>query len=384
MKRLPPPNNNKPTKKSNGSSALVTGDYFKRFEHLVWCYDCQVEAYAKELLRADSSHAVRCLLESTLRPISDEERGDSLAKLWPDEKNIYLPSRAFYVQRLGLLVGSFPSAAPHSPKVYTGMLVSRVAVKEPSCMVLESACNELVDSYKYSNAPNIADLLSLIDKHEKLWEKRLEIDDEIQSGRARKRAEGRLAYEEEREQRKVERAITSLMKLKLEMRLKSSDPMMLTEVKRIKTFAATLIVELRESGIDALDEDNISELQNDARRLQEQDEKLARDQDPKFIAIVAFLKLFNLHEWHHDELAKDIYKEAIPASVVDAVARGIRPNTLRHINDGLADNYGRTIDFIKKTTFKTLHEEQARQNGKTLHEEEPRQNDWTPGTRIRF
>jgi hypothetical protein len=381
MKRLPPLDNNKPTKKSNGSGALVTGDYFKRFEHLVWCYDCQVEAYSEELSSANSSRAVRRLLENALSPMSDEERGDSLEKLWPDEESIYLPSRAFYVQRLGLLVGSFPSAAPHSPKVYTGMLVSRVAVKEPSCMVLESACNELVDSYKYSNAPNIADLLTLIDKHEKLWERRLEIDDEIQSGRARKRAEGRLAYEEEQEQRKVERAIASLMKLKSEMKLKSTDRSMLTEIKRIKGFAGSLIVRLREDGINALDEDEISELRKEASLLREKD----RDQDPKFVAIVALLKLFKLREWHHDELAKDVYKEAISASVVDAVAERISPETLGRINQGLADNYGRTIDFIKKTTFKTLHEEQARQNGTPLPEEEPRQDDWVQrGKRIRF
>src|SRR5260221_14788661 len=117
MKKLPPPNNNKPTKKSNG--ALVTEDYFKRFEHLAWIYDNQVEAY-EELRSAQGSRAVRRLLENELSPMSDEERGDSLAKLWPDE-DIHLPSRAFYVQRLALLVGSFPSAAPHPPKTYTAM-----------------------------------------------------------------------------------------------------------------------------------------------------------------------------------------------------------------------------------------------------------------------
>jgi hypothetical protein len=354
MKRLPPPNN-KPTK-ANGSNALARVDYFERFQNLVEVYDNQVEARA-ELGSANSSRAVRILRDYRLSPISDEERGDSLQKLWPSE-NIYAPSRGFYVHRLALLVDSFPSAAPHSPKIYTHMLVSHVAMKCPSCMVLESACIELVNTHKYATAPNIADLISLLGKHEKLWEKRLEIDREIQSGRARERAEGCLAYEEEYEQRKVKSAITSLMKLKLEMRLKSSDPMMLTEIKRIKTFAGSLIVRLREDGINALDEDEISELQNDARRLQEQD----RDQDPDFIAILAFLEPFKLYRGYHDPLAEAIYREGIPARVVDAVANGIPPDTRLNIIRSVArgENSGQLAKF-REITFKALHAMQHQQ-----------------------
>jgi hypothetical protein len=357
MKRLPPPNNGKLTKKSNGSSALVTEDYFKRFEHLVWIYDSQVEAY-EDLRSANSSHAVRILRDCSLSPMSDEERGDSLAKLWPNE-DIHLPSRAFYVQRLALLVDSFPSAQPHSPGVYTHMLVSHVAMREPSCMVVESACIELVDSYKYSNAPNIADLMSLLVKHEKAWQKRLEIDDEIQSGRARKRAEGRLAYEEEQEQKRVKWAINDLMKLMLEMRLKSSDPMMLTEIKRIKGFAGSLIVRLREDGINALDGDEISELQNDARRLKEKD----RDQDPDYIAILSFLEPFNLLPCDHSELVYAIYKEGMPAKVIDAVAQGIPPDTRRNIvrKVGGSQRDYRAFAQFREITFKALHAMQQQQ-----------------------
>jgi hypothetical protein len=358
MKRLPPLDNNKPTKKSNGSGALVTGDYFKRFEHLVWIYDSQVEAY-EELRSAKGSHAVRILRDCSLSPMSDEERGDSLQRLWPDEEDIFLPSRAFYVQRLGLLVGSFPSASPHSPKVYTGMLVSRVAVKEPSCMVVESACNELVDSYKYSNAPNIADLMSLLDKHEKLWEKRLEIDDEIQSGRARKRAEGRLAYEEEQEHNRVKYTITDLTKLKSEMKLKSGDRSMLAEAKRIKEFVDTLIAELCERGIDALDEGKISKLRNEAYRLKEKD----RDQDPDFIAIQSFLEPFNLLPCDHSELVGAIYKEGMPAKVIDAVAQGIPPDTVRNIARKVGGHRRdhREIVKFREITFKALHAMQQQQ-----------------------
>jgi hypothetical protein len=378
MKKLPPPNNGKPTKKSNGSSALVSEDYFKRFAHLERAYDGQVEAY-EELRSAKGSHAVRILRDCSLSPMSDEERGDSLAKLWPNE-DIHLPSRAFYVQRLALLVNSFPSAAPHSPGVYTQVLVSRVAVKEPSCMVVESACNELVDSYKYSNAPNIADLMLLIDKHEKAWQKRLEIDDEIQSGRARKRAEGRLAYEEEQEQKRVKWAIADLEKIKSEMKLKSKDRSMLAEAKIIKGLADVHISDLRESGIDELDEECISELRSNARVLKEKD----RDQDPDYKAILAFLEPFKLWPRAHDELAQAIYKEAIPASVVDAVAKGIPPDARGGIRQRLAGYKDQDFARFREITFKALHAEQDRQEGKAPREEQPRQNNWTLAKRIRF
>jgi hypothetical protein len=366
MKKLPPSNGNKPVKsKSNGSTALASVDYFLRFKHLTEVYDEQVKAYG-ELRDARGSFLVRYLMEQ-LSPVSEEVVGDSLQKLWPSEADIFAPSHRFYVVRLGLLVNSFPSAAPHAPADFTRMLVSCIAVKAPSCMVLESACFELTNSYKYSNMPAIGDLMVLVDKHEPLWEKRLRIDHEIRSGRARKKAEGRLAYEEEEEQKKIKWTIARLEKL--------NQPGMISE--------------LNEHGIDALDEefeDKVRKLENEAQEQARIAEQKRKEADPKYKAIVAFLSQFKLYEWHHDELVEDLYKRDITAEAIATIANGngISPDTLRDINAGLAHNYMPTRDFIKSATFKTLHlkEPKVRRNEWWADDDDEEQN--RRGARIRF
>jgi hypothetical protein len=296
MNRLPPPGNgNKvPSRLPPPGHPALKQDFFVRFAELTEIYDDQVAHY-KDLKHVSTSKAVRTAMFQLAPFDNDDEIADRLQWLWPDVANIHSPSREHYAQRCSLLVGSFPSAAPHSPKVYTNQLVACVAVRAPSCMVLESACFELTNNYKYSNAPNIADLMTLIDKQEKLWEERLRINDEIQSGRALEYARQRLAFEEEHEQKRINdvvRRLTNVKQLELAEKVREggidmveqATPMLenLERCDRVarrldKLGRIDLAVKLREGGIDMVDEmEQLAnglerkKLSEQARRRQEQ------------------------------------------------------------------------------------------------------------------
>jgi hypothetical protein len=77
------------------------------------------------------------------------------------------PSRDYYARCLGLLARSFPPA--HNPEVYLKTMTAHVALRHPSRAVFETACDELVGTFKEAT-PCIAHLISLLDKHEKLQE----------------------------------------------------------------------------------------------------------------------------------------------------------------------------------------------------------------------
>jgi hypothetical protein len=387
-KRLPPPgsgNGSKlPTRQPPPGHPALEKEFLVRFVELTDFYDELVGHY-EGLKHLDGSHAVRLRMQM-LEPSNDEDVFDKLEWLWPNVLDIYAPPRKHYAVRLSLLVGSFPSAAPHSPEVYTNTLLSVVAVKAPSCMVLESAAYELITTYKFSNAPNVADFCSLLDKHDKLWDERLQVQREIESGRAREYAERRLAYEEEQEQKKINRAIARLEKLKSG----SMDP---AEAERIKEDADCLIAELKEEGIAALVEDQVRDLELDAIEQVRLEEQRRKEASPKYKALQGFLKQFKLKEQHHDELFEILYKEASDETVKATIANGnclISPDTLRRFNEGLAsDNrYKLTLNFIKKATRKTLHLPEPKK-------EKVRRNEWDVdddddlekgrhGARIRF
>src|SRR5260221_10202657 len=148
MKRLPPPGNGSklPSRRPPPGHPALEKEFLVRFDELTGVYDLQVEQY-KQLKHISGSHAVRVRMWS-LGLIDDEDVCDKLEWLWPNVPDIHCPPRKHYGLRLSLLVGAFPSAAPHSPEVYTNTLVSCVAVKAPSCMGLESACYDLITTYK--------------------------------------------------------------------------------------------------------------------------------------------------------------------------------------------------------------------------------------------
>jgi hypothetical protein len=222
MKQLPPP--------AHTPSSFEREDYFERFDELTEIAHEQVEAYQK-LQRGpwfEGKSGDARVLAMQLAPSPEEDNEISCKRLWPGEDDPFEASRDFIVKRLGLLVGSFPSVNPHSPKVYLNMLVARAMAKRPSCMALESACNELVDTHKYATAPNIADLVELLVKHKKFWDdKYFWTDNAINGGRAKEQAEEVAAALEAKEQERVDYMVKGLIEhkhLELADKLKEKKP----------------------------------------------------------------------------------------------------------------------------------------------------------------
>jgi hypothetical protein len=314
-KRLPPPGGNGsklPTRQPPPGHSALEKDFFVRFDELTDLYDTLVEEY-KELKHVSGSFEVRWRMRSLEPWGADDDVLDRLEWLWPAVENIHWPPRDYYAKRASFLVGSFPSSAPHSPQAYIKMLVSAILVKAPSCMVLEAACWELTTTYKYSNAPNIADLMTLIEKHTKLWDERLRIHDEIESGRAREFAEGRLAYELEREQKRVDdvvRRLTEVNQLELATKVREGGIDMIDEamptlekLERVNSVVHRLTLvkrpdlaaKVRKGGIDMVDEvmqtlDDLEREQTIERAEQERAEQKRREERRRQKAIDEFVR----------------------------------------------------------------------------------------------
>jgi hypothetical protein len=111
-------------------------------------------------------------------------------------------------KRLGILVGSFPNANPHSPQGYARMLIEHVAaIEDLSDIALESACRALVEMQKF--APAISEIVATINKHIEQWSARESALGRIDNVRARtieilrKREQEQAKQEREREVREA-------------------------------------------------------------------------------------------------------------------------------------------------------------------------------------
>jgi hypothetical protein len=66
-------------------------------------------------------------------------------------------NRRVVVEKVSLLVGSFPNAAPHNPEAYTGMMVEEIIAANPTVSALEATCRELRRTKTFP--PSIAEML---------------------------------------------------------------------------------------------------------------------------------------------------------------------------------------------------------------------------------
>jgi hypothetical protein len=73
-------------------------------------------------------------------------------------------------ERIALLVGSFPNAAPPSPKVYARMMIEHVIAENPTITILESACREIERALKFP--PTIAEVIQTLRARTKLFSER--------------------------------------------------------------------------------------------------------------------------------------------------------------------------------------------------------------------
>jgi hypothetical protein len=87
-------------------------------------------------------------------------------------------SRRVVSEQVGLLIGSFPNAAPHSPEVYTRMLIEEIYAANPCASVLEATCREIRRTKTF--VPAIAEVMQVLQKNAEEWRERLEVfDDDI-------------------------------------------------------------------------------------------------------------------------------------------------------------------------------------------------------------
>jgi hypothetical protein len=73
-------------------------------------------------------------------------------------------------ERIALMVGSFPNAAPPSPKVYARMMIEHVIAENPTIAILESACREIERTLKFP--PAIAEVIQVLRARRKLFDDR--------------------------------------------------------------------------------------------------------------------------------------------------------------------------------------------------------------------
>jgi hypothetical protein len=63
-------------------------------------------------------------------------------------------------EQIALLIGAYPNAVPHNPKIYVRLLVEEIVAAAPSAVALESACRIIRRTKKFP--PTIEEMLSLL------------------------------------------------------------------------------------------------------------------------------------------------------------------------------------------------------------------------------
>jgi hypothetical protein len=157
---------------------------FKRFNEVTRGYDMLRDTYRMLRRAAIMPRLFDMTSDEAKRLVEVCSNNDdaALRALWPGV-DIHRPSKKHIAQRLSLLIGSFPNAGPHSPEIFTHMMVTHIEAEEPSAMVLESACRQLVESQKF--VPAISEVLEAVREQQKEWDKKFEVFEAVRSGRVK-------------------------------------------------------------------------------------------------------------------------------------------------------------------------------------------------------
>jgi hypothetical protein len=78
-------------------------------------------------------------------------------------------SRRVVSEQVGMLIGSFPNAAPHSPEIYTRMLVEEIIAAKPSPVALEACCRKIRRTKSF--VPTVAEVLAVLCDEMEAWER---------------------------------------------------------------------------------------------------------------------------------------------------------------------------------------------------------------------
>ena len=76
-------------------------------------------------------------------------------------------TRRVVTEKISLLIGSFPNAAPPNAQTYTGMMIEEIIAANPSISALEATCRELRRSKTF--VPTIAEVLKELREQTKMW-----------------------------------------------------------------------------------------------------------------------------------------------------------------------------------------------------------------------
>jgi hypothetical protein len=88
-------------------------------------------------------------------------------------------SRRVVAEKVGLLLGSFPNAAPHNAESYVGMMIEEIIAANPAVSVLEATCRKIRRTKTY--APTISEVLSELREQAKWWGDCLQVwEDDIE------------------------------------------------------------------------------------------------------------------------------------------------------------------------------------------------------------
>jgi hypothetical protein len=90
-------------------------------------------------------------------------------ELWEDRDHGVI-SRELVSDAIGILVGSYPNTNPHSPKVYTAMLIEEAIAAKPNPIIFEAACRRWRRTEKF--APSPSEFLKVMAKISSEWGER--------------------------------------------------------------------------------------------------------------------------------------------------------------------------------------------------------------------
>jgi hypothetical protein len=82
--------------------------------------------------------------------------------LYDRTENHWCIKRRVVVEKLALLIGSFPNAGPHNPETYCAMLTNEILVANPTVIQLEHACRVIRRAKNFP--PTIKEMLETLEK----------------------------------------------------------------------------------------------------------------------------------------------------------------------------------------------------------------------------
>ena len=116
--------------------------------------------------------------QKLVKQFTREQLVEALGKIkaghdWYSRDELFDGERKFVSDQVALLLGSFPNAVPHSPEVYTRMLIEEICNAKPHPCELESACRRIRRTMKFP--PSSAEVLEVLEEEGSQWIGRWEL-----------------------------------------------------------------------------------------------------------------------------------------------------------------------------------------------------------------